>query len=337
MLIDTGSAVSLISKEVLDNFDLCDQFLQRVSTELKTADGEPLQVYGQTEITFILGGREFSIPVIVAELGDLSGILGLDFLSENEVIFDLKKGVLNFPEFKVQLESEDNLSCARVSLDDDTVISGSTETFVKCNLGNSRFRCLEGIVEPHFDKGLDQNILIPKSLVNVKEGNILFSVLNPNPEPVQIKKNTQVATIQSIMNATDLVNKNKNFTHTDVDVTETKCLPDHLKIMMENVSCNITETEKSELSSVLSRYEDIFVGLDGKLGRTNKVEHTINTGESKPIKLPPRRLPLAQKEIAEKEIKNMLDQDIIETSSSPWASPIVLVQKKDGSTRFCVD
>lgn len=79
------------------------------------------------------------------------------------------------------------------------------------------------------------------------------------------------------------------------------------------------------------------MGLDGKLGRTNKVEHTINTGENKPIKLPPGRLPLAQREIAEKEIKNMLDQDIIETSSSPWASPIVLVQKKDGSMRFCVD
>lgn len=59
MLIDTGAAVSLISKEVLDNI----------------------------------------IPVIVAELGDLSRILGLDFLSENEVIFDLRKGVLNFPEF----------------------------------------------------------------------------------------------------------------------------------------------------------------------------------------------------------------------------------------------
>lgn len=49
MLVDTGAAVSLISKEVLDNLDLCDQFLQKVSTELKTADGEPLQVYGQTK------------------------------------------------------------------------------------------------------------------------------------------------------------------------------------------------------------------------------------------------------------------------------------------------
>lgn len=77
------------------------------------------------------------------------------------------------------------------------------------------------------------------------------------------------------------------------------------------------------MSSVLSRYQDIFVGLGGKLGRTNKVEHNINTGENKPKKLPPRQLPLAQREIAEKEIKNMLDQDIIETSSSPWACPIV--------------
>lgn len=55
--------------------------------------------------------------------------------------------VLNFPEFRVQLESEDNLTCARVYLADETVIPGFTETFIKCNLGISSFRCLEGIVE----------------------------------------------------------------------------------------------------------------------------------------------------------------------------------------------
>lgn len=50
MLVDTRAAVSLILKEVLDNLDLCDQFLQKMSTELKTAVEEPLQVYCQTEI-----------------------------------------------------------------------------------------------------------------------------------------------------------------------------------------------------------------------------------------------------------------------------------------------
>lgn len=76
MLVETGAAVSLISKEVLDNLDLCDQILQKVSTELKKADGEPLQVYGQTEIPLTLGDREIILPVIVEELDDLSGILG---------------------------------------------------------------------------------------------------------------------------------------------------------------------------------------------------------------------------------------------------------------------
>lgn len=120
-----------------------------------------------------------------------------------------------------------------VYLADDTVIPGSTETFPKCNLGNSSFKCLEGIVEPHSDKDLDQNILIPKSLVNFNEGNILFSVLNPNPEHVKIKKNTQVATIQSIMSAVDLVNNSENQAHTDT--IESECLRDYLKNMMENV------------------------------------------------------------------------------------------------------
>lgn len=70
-------------------------------------------------------------------------------------------------------------------------------------------------MEPHFDRALDQNILIPKSLVNVNDGNILFSVLNPIQEPVKIKKTTQVATIQSILCAVDLVNNHENQTHTD--------------------------------------------------------------------------------------------------------------------------
>ncbi|GBO33839.1 Transposon Ty3-G Gag-Pol polyprotein, partial [Araneus ventricosus] len=66
-------------------------------------------------------------------------------------------------------------------------------------------------------------------------------------------------------------------------------------------------------------------------------QHRINTGDHPPIKQYPRRLPLAKKEEAERLVQEMVDNGIIEESSGPWASPIALVKKKDGSTRFCVD
>ncbi|GBN05202.1 hypothetical protein AVEN_143031-1 [Araneus ventricosus] len=66
-------------------------------------------------------------------------------------------------------------------------------------------------------------------------------------------------------------------------------------------------------------------------------QHRINIGNHPPIKQYPRRLPPAKKEEAERLVKEMMDNLIIEESSGPWASPFVLVKKNDGSTRFCVD
>ncbi|GBM38864.1 Retrovirus-related Pol polyprotein from transposon 297 [Araneus ventricosus] len=76
---------------------------------------------------------------------------------------------------------------------------------------------------------------------------------------------------------------------------------------------------------------------DSDVGRCNVTQYRINAGNHPPIKQYPRRLPLARKEEAESLVKEMVDNGIIEESSGPWASPIVLVKKKDGSTRFCVD
>ena len=67
------------------------------------------------------------------------------------------------------------------------------------------------------------------------------------------------------------------------------------------------------------------------------VEHHINTGDHRPIKQLPRRVPHFLKEEVSRHVQEMLDNGVIVPSHSPWASPVVLVAKKDGSTRFCVD
>ncbi|KRY45014.1 Retrovirus-related Pol polyprotein from transposon 17.6, partial [Trichinella britovi] len=71
--------------------------------------------------------------------------------------------------------------------------------------------------------------------------------------------------------------------------------------------------------------------------RTSLVTHRIETGEARPIKQPPRRLPVAQRSVMERLVGQMLESGVIEPASGPWSSPVVVVRKKDGSPRFCVD
>ena len=63
----------------------------------------------------------------------------------------------------------------------------------------------------------------------------------------------------------------------------------------------------------------------------------INTGQAEPKRTPLRRMPFAVREEVARQVKKLLDTRVITPSESPWSSPVVLVRKKDGSHRFCVD
>ena len=96
-------------------------------------------------------------------------------------------------------------------------------------------------------------------------------------------------------------------------------------------------TDRETLRSLLNEFKEILSVDDDDLGQTKLVYHKINTGDAIPVRQPARRLPFHQKAEVRQLLDNMLSRGVIEQSNGPWSSPIVLVKKKDGSTRFCVD
>ncbi|GFX63475.1 retrovirus-related Pol polyprotein from transposon 17.6 [Trichonephila clavipes] len=106
--------------------------------------------------------------------------------------------------------------------------------------------------------------------------------------------------------------------------------------LLENVELSPLE-QKSSAERLFQEFEDVFSRNSSDIGHTTVTQHRIDTADHPPIKQHPRRLPFAKQEEVGTLLREMQENDIIEPSSSPWASPIVLVRKKDGSTRFCVD
>eukprot|EP00731_Ephydatia_muelleri_P003291 Em0001g3291a len=96
----------------------------------------------------------------------------------------------------------------------------------------------------------------------------------------------------------------------------------------------LTQKQKKELDALRTEFGDVMSDLPGK---TEIVEHRIETGDAKPVRLPPYRLPHAYRDIVKKELEEMEKHGIIENSSSDWSSPIALVKKKDRTLRFCTD
>ena len=116
-----------------------------------------------------------------------------------------------------------------------------------------------------------------------------------------------------------------------------KQMPAYLQDLYERSIQGLTHQQCHDVARLLIRHALSFSESDSDLGRTGIIKHKIPTGSAHPIKQPVRRLPIQMNEEISQQIDEMLQKDVIQTSSSPWASGIVMVQKKDGKKCFCVD
>ncbi len=101
--------------------------------------------------------------------------------------------------------------------------------------------------------------------------------------------------------------------------------------MVDNGRADLDDQQKEQVFVLLT---DVFSSSSSDVGRTNKFQHEIHIGGNRPIRQAARRIPPHRRQEVQNLLLKMRETDVIQP---PWASPIVLVRKKDNSFRFCID
>lgn len=97
------------------------------------------------------------------------------------------------------------------------------------------------------------------------------------------------------------------------------------------------EEQSSRLDKLLNEFKEIFATSELDYGHMKGVTHQVDTGDHKPFKSRPYRKSRLEETVVQSEIEKLLKSGLLAPSSSPWASPLLLLKKKDGSHRIVMD
>ena len=161
-----------------------------------------------------------------------------------------------------------------------------------------------------------------------KDNKIMIRVINPLRTHNTLYKGTKLGRIR-VLPDYNVINMLDNFQEKDSSIVVKEILDSHAE--------KISLSQLRELEKILTRFKNIFSRSSTDVGCIKDVKHEIETGNRKPIAINPRRIPMHIEEKVDDLIQDLEKKDIICKTSSPWNFPIVVVPKKNGDIRMCVD
>ena len=336
LMVDSGAGTTILDVSFLHKMGLSETDLSTDSETYRTANGELFQSLGKLDVTLVIDSIETRRTVVFAKLGSEYGLLGMDYLEQYDCVLHFSSGQLEVAGREVALHKPCKVPGCRVSLADDARIPPRSYSVLQGNLAKSWSQDdspVTAFVEPSPARVVSDGLHMLPGYIDVYKSLVPLMVVNTSDRHVKLKKGTLLGiahpSAEVPVSASSLSSDNIT---SPVEMT----LPGHLECLVPSDS-GLTESQTTAVKSLLAEFQELFVGPDGKLGRTDVARHRILTTTDKPVRVPPRRLGRYRQEKAEEAVDDMLRKDVIEPSSSPYCSPVVLIPKKDGSVRFCVD
>lgn len=360
-MLDSCATANMISEKYVAMINKTHE-IQPSTKQFVAYNDNKFPTLGMIELQVRFGKWHANETFFVAPDTRIQVLLGMPFIERHvrNINFDLGQVTLRHNvsgSFIVGTRSYTPAYIYAVRVAEDTVIKPYTEQRVPVSLynatsGDDASAPIYAIIEPSCSFEYRTRLLGSRVYAKCDE-KLHVTVINTSAFPVTLKKAQRYGTIDTDIasvefydptNPSQMQQPGQMVNAVCEEETLPKrllCAEDEVKrrvdVLMTRCDASLPDEFKKMLRVRLTRFIRLFAFSDDELGCTNLVTHDINTGDAVPIKQRQYwRNPNVNRTI-DGLLGPMLKQGIISPSNSEWSSPVVLVKKKDGKLRFCVD
>ena len=275
-------------------------------------------------------------------------MLGADWLSEHCCAWDFVNRTITIDgSAPIPLSRRHTLRCRRVILQDDAVLPPRQQVDVVARTTFSSRSQLIGdyVVDSH---RVRPGLYVGRTLVPSGElHNHKVRVVNTTSKPQRLCSGFGLGNMSAVevvspegfggahLDSVGSTTQCNASPHPVVSINGTGDAPALAKVtqgLIDGLPADLTDHQRNQVEDLLEEYDSIFSKDPYDMGRTTLVEHTIDTGNHRPIRQGLRRYPIAHLDVIDQQVNAMVRHDIVEPAASPWASNVVLGARKTGHT-----
>jgi len=355
-LLDTGCERSIIGSKYVKGLPL-----MKTNIVLYAANKTELPVDGDIDLHFAIAGQPISYNVSVSPVID-ELILGSDWLTHSKCQWDFATGKLTLNGQVMPTYRQEQLAfCRRIFVREVCTVPPKHEANIPVRMMYDGARCVktDWAVEPRV---LRTGVTTARTLVSDDSVDSVARILNYSEEPYTLEAGSFLAMAEPVdaigdggtarppaclsTSAGGLTRSTRSrrkscgptsgrvmSTHASLPTSE----DEHVQCLIDKLLDDLTPDQRTRATQFIRANAHLFSKSEFDIGRTDVLKHRIDTEDRPPHYEPLRRHPTSQLPLIDQHVEAMLRHDVIEPAASPWCSNVVMVKKRDGTMRFCVD
>jgi len=342
-LLDTGCERSVVGKRLLPS----GVELSPPTSDLYAANRTKIPLIGCTTINFTVHGKEYSADLAVTNSVD-ELILGIDWLMKNAAQWDFERGRIFLGGEWITLQQHITADRVRRVYAMDTIrIPPLSQADVPVSVTWPTLHPTQSdwLVQP---KAVGGGLIVARTLVSEEALNTSIRVINVTDQEYTIYCDDELGkACQATVTLETVEERPEQEAKTAASAGEAKaqCMAiseetdgSHLDCLLNQLGDNLSAQQKETVTQFIRKNADVFSASEFDLGCTGLLEHSIELNSNKPVRQALRRHPVAYLPLIDDCVDSMVENGIVEPMpGSEWMANIVLVRKKDGNLRYCVD